>query len=152
MSPRPSFSIPAMSPVQFYFSSSKITRVFQRWIGGCFFNNTVKPFYKRHLGDRGKWPLYGEVSVRVKHDTDIFMGLNSFVVKKVLSVTCKYVTQSKYINKREAKQKYRPTTRAGYGYSFATMSNNKWSFIDTVRPLLINWPLWRGHLGRWDAF
>ena len=28
--PRRSFSIPAMSPVQFYFSSSKITRVFQR--------------------------------------------------------------------------------------------------------------------------
>ena len=27
VSPRPSFSIPAMSPVQFYFSSSKITRV-----------------------------------------------------------------------------------------------------------------------------
>ena len=26
--PRPSFSIQAMSPVQFYFSSSKITRVF----------------------------------------------------------------------------------------------------------------------------
>ena len=50
--------------------------------GVFFFNNTVKPFYKGHLGDRGKWPLNGEVSVRVKHDTDIFMGFNSFVVKK----------------------------------------------------------------------
>ena len=49
---------------------------------GDFFNNTVKPFYKGHLEDRGKRPLYGEVSVRVKHDTDIFMGFNSFVVKK----------------------------------------------------------------------
>ena len=63
--------------------------------------------------------------MRVKHDTDIFMGFNSFVVKKVLSETCEYVTQSKYINKREAKQKYRPTTRAGYGSSFATMCNKK---------------------------
>ena len=47
---------------------------------------------------------FGEVSVGAKHDTDIFMGFNSFVLKKVLRVTCKYVTQSKYINKRETKQ------------------------------------------------
>ena len=47
-----------------------------------------------------------------------FPGIQQFCREKVLSVTCKYVTQSKYINKREAKQKYRPTTRAGFGSSY----------------------------------
>ena len=61
-----------------------------------------------------------------------FHGIQQFCRKKVRSVTCKYVTQSKYISKREAKQKYRPTTRAGYGSSFATMkfSRHRSSVVD----------------------
>ena len=35
----------------------------------------------------------------------IFLGLNISILKKVLIVACSYVTQSKYINKTETKQK-----------------------------------------------
>jgi len=49
--------------------------------------------------------FYGTVSVGVKCDTDIFLGFTIFILRKMLSVTCKYVTQSKYIDKTETKQK-----------------------------------------------
>jgi len=45
--------------------------------------------------------FYGTVSVGVKCDTDIFLGFKIFILKKMLSVTCRYVTQTKYINNTE---------------------------------------------------
>ena len=39
---------------------------------------------------------YGAILVGVKIDTDIFSGFSIFIFKKMLTVTCKYVTQSKY--------------------------------------------------------
>ena len=49
--------------------------------------------------------FYGKVSVGVKYNTDIFLGFKIFILQKMLSVTCKYVTQLKYISKTETKQK-----------------------------------------------
>ena len=72
----------------------------------CFFfinGNKVETFYNGHFGDKES-RRYGAVSVGVKYDTDIFLGFNIFILKR-LSVTCKFVTQSKYINKTETKQK-----------------------------------------------
>ena len=64
---------------------------------------TVEP-----LRDRGKWPLkrggcYGEVGGQ--YDNCCFSGVQHFYFLKVLIVAYKYVTQSKYINNTETKQK-----------------------------------------------
>ena len=58
------------------------------------------------------------------------------------------LTQSKYINKTETKQKQRPTTRGTlYGSSFVTFYNITRGLVNTIRQSLINWSLWRGNFG-----
>ena len=42
--------------------------------------------------------------------TPVFLGSATFLFLKILIVAFKYVTQSKYINKTETKQKKRPMT------------------------------------------
>jgi len=75
--------------------------------------HTVKPPHKGHPGtdESGRCR---EVAVMGRQECNMtlefFQGWNIFILKKMLIVASKYVTQSKDINKTETTERQRPTT------------------------------------------